>query len=116
MSSIEETQSENNYKLNYISTDASKRKSLIDCIKERLVEYSQYSSYHGIPNLFRTNNIVVKVLWIIFFLVSAATCFYLTLESIWSYLAYDVTTKIVAIPDAPSTFPEVVKKNRICIT
>ncbi len=87
--------------------DEIKRKPLRAHLLEHMIDYSQYSSYHGISNIFRTHNILVKIIWVMFFLASAAMCFYLIFESISGYIAYDVTTKIVVIPSQPSSFPQV---------
>jgi hypothetical protein len=80
-------------------------------LKEVLVEYTldqtQFSSYHGIPNIFRARNNITRLIWLVFILASTFVCFYLTAVSIVSFLDYDVTTQIIIIPENPFSFPQV---------
>ena len=63
------------------------------------------STSHGIPNILRSNIIVIKLVWSFFLLASTALCSFLIAQSIMNYLSYDVNTKIRKIYEKPALFP-----------
>jgi hypothetical protein len=68
------------------------------------------STSHGLPNILRNENKIIKITWTIFLLISTALCSYLVIQSISSYLKFDVTTKTRRIYESPTLFPTI----RIC--
>jgi hypothetical protein len=74
---------------------------------ERFVEWSSTSTSHGLPNIFRTHNIGLKIMWLLFFLFSTAICGFMIARSIIEYLNYDVVTKIRVLHENPSEFPTI---------
>ena len=76
-------------------------------VKHAIKEWAIVSTAHGLPNMFRNERLFLKLMWIAFFLVSAAACFYLMCLSISAYLQFDVSNKISVIYQTPSDFPTV---------
>ena len=65
------------------------------------------STIHGLPNALRTNNLFLKTVWFMFFLVSASVGIYSVIDSLNDYLNYEVVTKIDQIDEFPIQFPAV---------
>jgi hypothetical protein len=82
-------------------------KSLKTKLLERLEEFCLNSSTHGIPSIYRSNNYILKSLWIVFTLGSTGLCFYLMALSIIEFLSYPVITNIEIVKEVPTLFPTV---------
>ena len=67
----------------------------------------EFSTFHGLPNIARTNKTCVKVMWILVMIVSSAICGFLVAKTVMQYLSYEVYTKFNSIPDVPSEFPTI---------
>ena len=52
------------------------------------------SSIHAIPNIIRNKYILIKIIWLICFMVSFSGCTWFMIKSINDYLKYDVVTRI----------------------
>ena len=76
-------------------------------IYKKFVELSSSSSFHGYPNMFRTNYWPVRIMWLACFLGSAAFCGFIIYKSVNDYLNYDVVTEIREYKEAPSPFPTI---------
>ena len=61
----------------------------------------------AIPNIFRTNHILIKVIWILAFIISAGLCGYMVYGSIVNYLQFGVVTGIRVNSENPMTFPTI---------
>ena len=77
-----------------------------------LIETLTTSTIHGLPNLIRSNRKVVKILWTICFLISSGLCAYLLIESIISYLKFDVVTTVRVLNEPSSEFPAIMLCNK----
>ena len=76
-------------------------------IKKTLIESAVASSCHGLPNIFKNERILSKVMWTLFFLASWSYCLYSIIKSINAYLNWDVITNIDIIQEIPAEFPAV---------
>ena len=76
-------------------------------IKEKFIGWSQSSTSHGYPNIFRTKNLIVQIMWTIFFLVGLSVSIYFVVSSINEYLNFSVTTRIRNLKIQTITFPTV---------
>jgi hypothetical protein len=65
-------------------------KSLIDSVKESV----ENSSIHGLPNIVRNECIVIKIIWVVCFFLSASVCGFFIFQTIADYLNYDIVTVI----------------------
>ena len=62
---------------------------------------------HGIPNVFRTNHLILKILWILAFLTSSSFCAYVVYESIANFMQFNVVTNIRINSENPITLPTI---------
>ena len=74
-------------------------------LKEKFIELSSASTSHGFPNMFRTKHWPVRVMWLIFFLVSTGLCIFMVYRSVNDYLSYDVVNKIRDFSELPMVYP-----------
>ena len=81
------------------------------CFKKICLESALNTSCNGIPHLFKTERILLKIAWTICILISTATCVWMVSKSINDYLKFDVITKIQTIQQDEITFPAVM----ICV-
>ena len=78
-----------------------------DKVKEKFVEWSQSSTSHGYPNIFRTKNTIVKIMWLIFLLAGLGVGIYMVIRGVREYLEFNVTTTIRKIKADSLVFPAV---------
>lgn len=76
-------------------------------LKTLLIEWASNSTSHGIPNIAKTDRIYLKILWLIFFLLSSSFCFYLIIKCLIEYSQYPVLTNIQLITETPTQFPAI---------
>jgi hypothetical protein len=79
----------------------------MESIKLRILEMIEVSSFHGIPNIFRTKRLFNIIIWIFCFVISATACLFFIIQSIISYFSYSHTTSIEIIYEKPLQFPAV---------
>lgn len=60
---------------------------------------------HGIPNLFKTDLLILRISWILFILAAIAGCAFINTKALMNYLSYEVTTKISVVSETPLEFP-----------
>jgi hypothetical protein len=77
-------------------------------ILKKAKELLENSTIHAIPQLIRTDFQLIRILWIISFLVSSGLCAYFIFDGIKSYLEFEVITKIEFENDIPAIFPSIV--------
>ena len=65
------------------------------------------STVHGIPNIIRSKNTFLKLMWTCFSLISGAACAYLISQTIVNYLKYEVNTKTRLYHEYKTVFPTV---------
>jgi hypothetical protein len=76
-------------------------------LKQIFLEWAESSTSHGFPNIFRTKIIAIKIMWLIFLIVSSGLCGYMVMKSILDYLSFDVITKIRIQNEVPMEFPTI---------
>lgn len=81
--------------------------TLLKDLKEAFKEWLSASTSHGLPNVVRTNNTLIKIMWIIFFTISSAICGYFLATSILQYLKYEVVSRMYVVYELPTPFPAV---------
>ena len=65
------------------------------------------STTHGIPHIFKRQNIFIKTFWILCTLASIGVCAWLVTKSVTDYLNYETVTKAQVIDEVPTLFPVV---------
>lgn len=88
----------------------------METIKEKTVETLGNSSIHAIPNIIRTNSLIIKAMWTVFFILSTGLSCYSVVQNILDYLNYDVITKIRNFNDFPCEFPKITICNANMLT
>ena len=76
-------------------------------LKQSVKETITSSTIHAIPNIFRTDLIILKVMWFICFICASGGCLYLNVDAILNYLKHDVITQIRLVNEIPSEFPAI---------
>ena len=74
---------------------------------KQLEEWCLSSTTHAIPNICRSQYKLLKIMWLIFFLLSAGYCSYLIALSVQNYFSYPVTTTVQIINDPSVVFPTI---------
>lgn len=77
--------------------------SYYEVIRECLSE----STAHGIPYVFRRDQISIKLAWLLCTFLSAGVCGYIVSKSISDYFSYETVTKAQTIFETPAIFPTI---------
>ena len=80
-------------------------------IKKTISNLALSTSCHGIPNFYKTERILLKIIWLLFIIISFIACVLMVTKSVNDYFQYEVTTKIETIQTNSMTLPEI----SICI-
>jgi hypothetical protein len=83
------------------------RKSKKEKIKEKSIELLTCSTCHGIPNIIRSSNSIVILMWFLFLVTSSLLGIYFTIDAILDYLSFRTETKMDLINEVNSQFPTV---------
>lgn len=65
------------------------------------------STAHGLPHIIKRDHWALKIVWSIFFLVSAGICAATIYVTVGAYFEYETVTKTESIHDVPVLFPTV---------
>jgi hypothetical protein len=71
----------------------------LNCITE--------STSHGLPSIIRTKRIQLKLMWLLFFILSTCACSFLVARMILAYFKFEVISQITVIHESPAAFPTV---------
>ena len=63
-------------------------------IKTIISEYTHVSTVQGLSNIFRSEKNISKLTWLIIFLTSISFTIYMVVDTINSYLEYEIVTKV----------------------
>ena len=73
------------------------------------------SSVFGLPRIFQTENILVKIIWLVMILFSSSCGLYVIGKNITDFFQYDVSTQIKLIKSETMTFPSIVICDNIAV-
>ena len=76
-------------------------------IKKILIDIVLSSTSHGLPNIFKSNRLLLKIMWTFFLLVSLSYCSFSIIKSINSYYSWEYVTNIDIIQEVPTEFPAI---------
>jgi hypothetical protein len=76
-------------------------------IKHLLQEWILSSTSHGLPSVFRTDQLYLKAIWFFCFLLSTAACIYFIVSYIITYFQYGVTVSTTIETETPIDFPAI---------
>ena len=83
-----------------------------DKVLKRLKELLENTSVQAIPNIIRSDKIIVKFIWAICLAGSAIICIFLIKESVLSFFEFQVNSKIKFANEIPIIFPKITICNR----
>jgi hypothetical protein len=88
-------------------------------IKEKAIEIALVSTSHGLPCVFRTDKIFLKLMWLSLFIFGSSFGVLTVTQTIKTYLNYEIVTNIQVINEIPTAFPAVtfyfLKNNKFSI-
>jgi hypothetical protein len=76
-------------------------------IKKRISEWSKSITAHGLPNIFMSKRVIIKVLWALALFASITYCVINIYREIVKYFHYEYTTHLETVEDVPSLFPAI---------
>ena len=80
---------------------------LLALLKKTFLEWCRDSKCHGVMNIAKAQNIILKVIWLLCFLACSGFCIYLISLAVMSYLSNPISTKISVVDDVPAPFPTI---------
>jgi len=84
-----------------------KMKSKKEQIAKKSVELALGSSFIGLPNIFRTDKLFLRIMWILLFSISlGATCFTI-IKAINNYFEYEIVTNFYIFNQNIAEFPAI---------
>ena len=87
-----------------------------DKLKQLTAKALSETSTHGLSHIFKSNNIIAKIMWGILFLASIGICSYVIIQSVFDYLDYRITTETSRYYEIPTIFPKVTICNKNMFT
>ncbi len=81
--------------------------SLVSIFKLIIVEQFLSTTAHALPNIFRTGNIILKLIWLLCFLACAAYCISSMVTTLSDYLTYPSYTSTKIVQEVPTKFPAI---------
>ena len=81
--------------------------SLLASFKVIIVEYFLTTTAHALPNIFRTGNIILKIIWLLCFLASASYCMASMSNVLKEYLTYPSYVSTQIIQEVSSQYPAI---------
>ena len=76
-------------------------------VKEKFKEQLASTTGHGLGNIVGTDNLCLKIMWFIVWLIGVGFTLYLIISSLIGYFAWEVITKVRVIDERPMIFPKV---------
>jgi hypothetical protein len=61
---------------------------------DHILAWIERTTSHGLPSIVRANNIVIKIMWILFFLASLTYCSYVIIMSLIDYFKYATVVRL----------------------
>jgi hypothetical protein len=81
--------------------------SLLSSFKLIIIEQFLNSTSHGLPSIFRTRKIILKIMWLCCFLASSAWCIVSIIAGINEYLTYPTYKSTRIVKEVPTQFPAI---------
>jgi len=79
--------------------------SKIEKIKKRTCQLLEVSTSHGIPNIVRSRNIFLQVIWCLFTILASFLGLYFVIDSVLEYLKYNTVSKFEVVTESEIPFP-----------
>lgn len=67
-------------------------------IMEEFKYWGKFTTFHGLPIIFRAPNFALRIFWFAIFLAASSLCCFMLVSTFTQYFSYQVVTKIRAVP------------------
>jgi hypothetical protein len=105
---MNQNKNENSNKSNETDTENNKKELDFKAeLKEKFLEWCEYCTTHGIPNIARNQSKLVRLVWICCLLASSSYCCFTIVNLMMSYLSYGVLINMQVVEKTPLEFPAV---------
>jgi len=81
--------------------------SKITKIKKETAIILELSTVHAIPNIIRSEKMLLKIIWAAFLLISIAACSYCVTKSLTEYFSFETVSKIEVFYEEKPEFPAI---------
>ena len=85
----------------------SRNDSRVKKIKKSTCELLEVSTSHGIPNIVKSKNLFILIVWSCFTITSTCLCSHFIIKTILDYLKYNTITSIKVIHENEAQFPTI---------
>lgn len=89
------------------TTELDDREQIWSEIFEVLKQSARNTTLSGLPKILTTNRRYIKVIWLIFTLISIGFCIFMITKTISDYLQYELKSQIRQVPQKSLKFPSV---------
>jgi hypothetical protein len=76
-------------------------------IAANLAKLLSESTSYGLPRIFKSKRIILKIFWLVYFLIGSIATIWFILDTINNYLEYDVVSRIRIISETSMPFPAI---------
>jgi hypothetical protein len=76
-------------------------------IKKAFSEWCKNTTTHGFSPIVRNENYLIKLMWLVCFLISGGLCLQLVVQSTMDYFSYSVNVKTEQVQDRDAYFPSI---------
>ena len=104
-----------NSEITYKPTEIKNEKKIF-LLKEVTEDVLSNSTMHGLSRIIKAKSWIIKFIWIVFLVSSICWFISYSIESLYDYLDYKVTTEIRTIYETPTIFPTVTICNKNMFT
>jgi hypothetical protein len=85
------------------------RNDLRNVLKNALKETCASTTMHAFPNILReSSHLLLKIIWLICFLICSGVCLYFIIDEIQNFFAYPVIITRSIVQENPSQFPKII--------
>ncbi len=88
------------------------KKNTLKEIKSSIIDCLQSLTTHGIPNLFRSKSIFLKIIWFFLVIISFSASIYFIIQTLLEYTQFNVNTEVRLIDTDEIDFPSLVICNK----
>jgi hypothetical protein len=82
-------------------------KSFKKAFRKEILIWLECSTFHGLQNISKNTNFIIRILWLIFVITSFLYCFYSLVQCFINFYKYEVTVSIKNVDELPSRFPAI---------
>jgi hypothetical protein len=80
---------------------------LRDRIKTLAIEWIKSSTIHALPKVFHSQQIYLKVIWLLLFLASFTACSYISINYFITFFSYNTNVNFAIVTESPTNFPSI---------